>query len=122
VKEVNNVDTGLGLPDWQLSLCLLGVWILIFLTLIKGIKSSGKVSYFTALFPYAVLIVLLVRGITLPGSWKGIRYLIEPKWEKILDLNVGEHPSYKIKATQLSLTRIYDVFHKMMSSRFGMQQ
>jgi len=89
VKEMDNIDNGLGLPDVQLSCCLLAVWGLIFLTLIRGIKSSGKVSYFTALFPYAVLLTLLIRGLTLPGSWNGIRYFIEPQWESILDLKVS---------------------------------
>ena len=28
---------------WQLVLCLLGAWLLVFVCLIKGIKSQGKV-------------------------------------------------------------------------------
>lgn len=52
-------------------------------------SSSGKVAYFTALFPYVVLITLLIRGLTLPGSSTGVLYFITPQWEKIATPNVG---------------------------------
>ena len=83
-----NIDDGLGVPDWRLSLCLLFCWMVVFFTLAKGVKSSGKVAYFTALFPYAVLITLLVRGVTLPGAADGILFFITPQWEKILTADV----------------------------------
>jgi len=49
--------------------------------LVKGVKSSGKVAYFTAIFPYVVLLILLVRGVTLPGAGDGIVYFLKPQWE-----------------------------------------
>ncbi|XP_060714050.1 sodium- and chloride-dependent neutral and basic amino acid transporter B(0+) [Tachysurus vachellii] len=61
---------------WHLALCLLLGWIIIAAALYKGIKSSGKVVYFTATFPYAVLLILLIRGVTLDGSRDGIEYYI----------------------------------------------
>ena len=82
------MNDGVGIPDWRLSLCLLLSWILIFATLVKGVASSGKVAYFTALFPYAVLITLLIRGVTLPGAEEGILYFVTPDWNKIGDINV----------------------------------
>lgn len=51
--------------------------------------SSGKVAYFTALFPYVVLITLLVRGVTLEGASDGILYFIRPDWPKLLDASVN---------------------------------
>ena len=45
-------------------------------------------AYFTALFPYVVLITLLIRGVTLEGASNGILYFIKPDWPKLLDVNV----------------------------------
>ena len=70
---------------YDLPMALALSWVVVFLCLMKGVKSSGKVVYFTATFPYAVLIALLVRGVTLPGAKEGLYYLFVPKWEKLLD-------------------------------------
>lgn len=35
-----------------------------------------------------MLTALLVRGATLPGAAEGIRFYLEPKWEKVLDYQV----------------------------------
>ena len=45
-----------------------------------------QVVYFTATFPYVILIALLVRGCMLEGAVKGLEYLFVPKWEKLLEL------------------------------------
>ncbi|KAJ8722481.1 hypothetical protein PYW07_003661 [Mythimna separata] len=73
----------LGAIKWDMALCLLAVYIICYFSLWKGISTSGKVVWFTALFPYAVLLILLVRGITLPGSATGIQYYLSPNFEAI---------------------------------------
>lgn len=88
LRQADSIEDGLGLPDWRLTLCLLFSWVLLFFTLVKGVQSSGKVAYFTALFPYVVLFTLLGRGVTLEGSVDGIIYFITPQWEKLLQLDV----------------------------------
>lgn len=47
-------------------------------------SGSGKIAYFTALFPYVVLLVLLLGGITLKGASTGLGLLFYPDWQKIL--------------------------------------
>ncbi|XP_063070836.1 sodium- and chloride-dependent neutral and basic amino acid transporter B(0+)-like [Engraulis encrasicolus] len=61
---------------WHLALCLLLAWILVGAALFKGIKSSGKVVYFTATFPYVVLLILLITGSIQEGARNGIEYYI----------------------------------------------
>ncbi|XP_038046532.1 sodium- and chloride-dependent glycine transporter 2-like isoform X1 [Patiria miniata] len=68
---------------WQLALCLLFAWIVVFLCVAKGIKSSGKAVYFTATFPYVCLFVLLIRGVTLPGYYKGVEFFVTPRWNTL---------------------------------------
>uniref|UniRef100_A0A8C4DCH7 Transporter n=1 Tax=Dicentrarchus labrax TaxID=13489 RepID=A0A8C4DCH7_DICLA len=61
---------------WHLALCLLLSSMLVAAALSKGIKSSGKVVYFTATFPYVVILILLIRGATLEGARDGIEFYI----------------------------------------------
>ncbi|XP_047741558.1 sodium-dependent proline transporter [Hyalella azteca] len=83
---VNFGELGGLIPS--LVLCLFVGWVITCLCLIKGIKTTGKVVYFTATFPFFVLLVLVVAGALLPGASKGLVYLFVPKWEKLLDVNV----------------------------------
>ena len=80
----------MGGLKWELVLCLAGAWTIVCLCLIKGVQSSGKVVYFTALFPYLVLVILLIRGATLDGAYDGIIFYAYPTAEKLANLqNIG---------------------------------
>jgi len=98
-KEVLNESDGIenmGAIQWKLALCLLAAWIIIFFCLIKGIKSSGKVVYFTATFPYVVLVILLIKAVTLPGAIDGIRFYIIPDLSKLSNIKVWEAAAVQI--------------------------
>ena len=41
---MDNIDDGVGAPEWRLTLCLLFSWLCIALILMKGVASSGKVK------------------------------------------------------------------------------
>ncbi|KAM6932256.1 solute carrier family 6 member 4a [Lycodopsis pacificus] len=78
----------LGPVNWQLALCLFFIFIIVYFSIWKGVKTSGKVVWVTATFPYLVLLVLLVRGATLPGAWRGVVFFLEPDWQKLLSTTV----------------------------------
>uniref|UniRef100_A0A8C0FH27 Transporter n=1 Tax=Bubo bubo TaxID=30461 RepID=A0A8C0FH27_BUBBB len=88
VLDLSDDIGNLGEVRLPLLGCLGVSWVVVFLCLIKGVKSSGKVVYFTATFPYVVLTILFVRGITLEGALTGIMYYLTPQWDKILDAKV----------------------------------
>ncbi len=85
-----------GGMHWQLVLCLLAAWIIVCLALIKGVQSSGKVVYFTALFPFVVLFIMFVVGLTLPGYEKGIEFYVKPNYTRL-----GEVEVWQSAATQI---------------------
>lgn len=78
----------LGTVRWQLLITLALSWVFVFLCLFKGVRVLGKIMHFAAPFPYLVLTVLLIRGVTLPGAWDGIKFYIVPRWEKLLEFEV----------------------------------
>ncbi|XP_053170262.1 sodium- and chloride-dependent GABA transporter 2-like [Scomber japonicus] len=78
----------LGPINWKLALCLAIVWLVCYFCVWKGVKSTGKVVYLTATFPYVMLFVLLVRGATLPGATKGIIYYLKPNHTRLADPQV----------------------------------
>ncbi|XP_011872945.1 PREDICTED: sodium- and chloride-dependent glycine transporter 1-like isoform X2 [Vollenhovia emeryi] len=73
---------------WELLGCLSLAWIVCFFCLVRGIQTIGKVVYFTALFPYVILTILLVRGVTLEGADYGMLWYIYPDFTKLENANV----------------------------------
>ncbi|XP_034450194.1 sodium- and chloride-dependent GABA transporter 2-like [Hippoglossus hippoglossus] len=77
-----------GTVKWELLLCLLACWVACYFCIWKGVRSTGKVVYVTAVFPYVMLAILLVRGLTLPGAWQGVVYYLYPEPSRLADLQV----------------------------------
>ncbi|XP_036918850.1 sodium-dependent dopamine transporter [Sturnira hondurensis] len=78
----------LGPPRWQLTSCLVLVIVLLYFSLWKGVKTSGKVVWITATMPYVVLFALLLRGITLPGAMDGIRAYLSVDFHRLCEASV----------------------------------
>lgn len=114
LEKTSGIEDPGGL-HWELFGCLLLGWVIIFLCLVKGIKSTGKVTihtvhvlnlkntkyllispfhhvlqvvYFTAVFPYVILLALLINNVQLPGATDGILYFVTPVWDKLFEVKV----------------------------------
>ncbi|XP_069471354.1 sodium-dependent serotonin transporter [Ambystoma mexicanum] len=92
-RQVLQVHRSSGLHDlggisWQLTLCLLFIFTIVYFSIWKGVKTSGKVVWVTATFPYIILFILLLRGATLPGAWRGVLFYVKPDWQKLLSTEV----------------------------------
>uniref|UniRef100_A0A8C2FQ56 Transporter n=1 Tax=Cyprinus carpio TaxID=7962 RepID=A0A8C2FQ56_CYPCA len=78
-RNVLVVHESSGLGDvgyirWQLMLCLFLIFTIVY--------------FMTATLPYVVLLILMIRGATLPGAWKGVVFYLNPKWEKLKETSV----------------------------------
>ncbi|KAL2103778.1 hypothetical protein ACEWY4_000646 [Coilia grayii] len=90
-RKVLRLSRGLddvGDISGHMVLCLIATWVIVYFCIWKGVKSTGKVVYFTALFPYLVLVVLFVHGVSLPGAVDGIVYYLKPDWSKLTEAQV----------------------------------
>lgn len=88
VLQISNGIDDPGSIQVHLVICLLVAWVLVFLCLMKGVKSVGKVVYLTALLPYVLLTVIFVRGLMMPGAVDGIIFYLKPDFKRLLDIQV----------------------------------
>uniref|UniRef100_A0A8C5PB97 Solute carrier family 6 member 13 n=1 Tax=Leptobrachium leishanense TaxID=445787 RepID=A0A8C5PB97_9ANUR len=88
VLKISDGIENIGSLQWELALCLLLAWIICYFCIWKGVKSTGKVVYITATFPYLMLIVLLIRGVSLPGAVVGIQFYLYPDLSRLKDPQV----------------------------------
>ncbi|KAG7472288.1 hypothetical protein MATL_G00107360 [Megalops atlanticus] len=119
-RKVLRLSGGLdeaGEISGHMVLCLVATWVIVYFCIWKGVKSTGKVVYFTALFPYVVLVVLLAHGVTLPGALDGIIYYLKPDWSKLgeaqvwIDAGTQIFFSYAIGLGALTALGSYNRFH-----------
>ena len=68
--------------------CLFLAYLVTYFSAWKGLKSTGKMVYVSCLLPYVILTILLVKGFTLEGCGKGLKYLFIPDWSKLYDVSI----------------------------------
>ncbi|CAD5217579.1 unnamed protein product [Bursaphelenchus okinawaensis] len=90
-RQAINTSDGIGEFGgftMHITVCLVLAWTLIYLCVMKGIKSSGKVMYLTATFPYAVTTIFLFRSLMLEGALDGLVYMFTPDLTRLYDPEV----------------------------------
>ena len=88
VLQISDGVGNLGGINWMLLAALFVVWLSIFLIVRKGVKGVGKVVAITMPLPIILLVILFIRGITLPGSFEGIAYYLAPDFSALLSAEV----------------------------------
>ncbi|OQV25860.1 Sodium-dependent dopamine transporter [Hypsibius exemplaris] len=86
-----NKDSGfdnIGWPRPQLVGCLALTYVVLFFALFKGVRSSGKVVWVTAIAPYCILLILFIRGIFLPGAVDGVQYYMTFDLKRLLEAQI----------------------------------
>ena len=80
------IEYGLELIQWELAGTLFLGWVIVYLIVWRGLHQSGYIIWFTALFPYFVMITLLVRALTLEGAVTGLQAYINVRCFSLLHL------------------------------------
>ncbi|CAK9831516.1 Sodium- and chloride-dependent GABA transporter 1 [Anthophora retusa] len=86
-RRVLGISSGIesiGGVQMELLGCLIVGWLIVHRIIRRGLHQSGKIIWFSALFPYVVLFILLGRAVTLDGANEGLLYYVTPRWNELL--------------------------------------
>ena len=90
-KHVLELSSGIGHLNGVMWWTLLGLflcWLMVFFSIVKGVKSVGKVVMWTVPLPVLILVAFVLRGITLPGAMEGLSFYLTPDFKALLNWNV----------------------------------
>jgi len=85
---VTSSPSVLGGINIQIVFALLFIWVSIYLILYKGVKSIGKVVAITVPLPTILLLILALRGLTLPAATTGLEFYLSPDFSKLASPSV----------------------------------
>ncbi len=74
--------TGYSIP-WIMGIALLVAWALIYYCIRNGAHSVGKVVKYTVFLPVIFLLIMAIKGITMPGAMEGIKKLFIPDFSAL---------------------------------------
>lgn len=59
-------------------------WVLVYLSVWKGVESVSSVVKWTATLPFAILAILVIRALSLDGAGAGLAAYLIPEWSALL--------------------------------------
>ncbi len=90
LNEWQTSDLAGGVKPWALGqlnipiiTSLAVIWVLMYLCIFRGVKLVSKVVLFTVPLPWIMLLILTVRGLTLPGAARGLNFFLDPEWSEL---------------------------------------
>lgn len=81
-------EEGVGAFNIGTMIGLAATWICVYLAIAKGVHRVGKVVMITVPLPLVILLLLVIRGLTLPNSMDGLSYYLAPDWSKLSEPDV----------------------------------
>ena len=78
----------LGHIRWPILIGLILAWIGIYLSIFKGPKLTGKVATVLMIMPLVILVIMVIRGLTLPHAVDGLKFYLTPDFSKLKDPQV----------------------------------
>ena len=84
-KYDSMLESPVTLTFWTILVILLAFWICS-IGLQKGVEKIMKI---TMLCLFAIMVVLAIRSVTLPGAAEGLRFYLIPDFGKVLENGVG---------------------------------
>jgi neurotransmitter:Na+ symporter, NSS family len=88
VLHLSSSASEMGFISVPILASLVLVWMAIYFSVWKGTQSVGKVVLVTMPLPIILLFILLIRGVTLPGSMIGIMAYVKPDFQALFDFEV----------------------------------
>ncbi len=86
--KTTGTTSGFTTIAWPVLICLLIAWVLCYVCIRNGTTTVGKVVKYTVSLPVICLLVMAVRGFTMPGAMSGVSKLFIPKWGALSDSNL----------------------------------
>ena len=85
VRNHSSMSSEMWQLVWPLIAGLAVTWTAVYIILCRGVRRVGKVVMLTVPLPIIVLVILAIRGVTLPGASSGIIYYLTPNFEALKD-------------------------------------
>ncbi len=85
VIKTTGTTAGYGTIAWPVVGCLVIAWAAAYWCIRNGSASVGKVVKYTVSLPVLCLLILAIRGFTMPGAMAGLQKLFVPDWSALGD-------------------------------------
>ncbi|KAF6079450.1 hypothetical protein HJG60_017617 [Phyllostomus discolor] len=95
LKATDEMEVG-GLPVMHLSVSFFVTWLLVCISMIKGLRSTSKMLYVSVLLPYIILFCVFIRSLMLKGAEYGLKRLLAAKVPALYSLSVWLRTGYQV--------------------------